>query len=149
MFQVKKMATPQEDRTMVGGSTECIENESRGVKRGHVPVGFQKDHSRFILSHCSGSWREFEKGVFQGGQRELLAALISIGHLLGTPGVTKVPHPQATGKGSYPAHSMVQSQWLPSFLLQSKQNQKHMVLASPTQTAAAWNTCKRSFKVVL
>lgn len=66
MFQVKKMATPQEDRTMVGGSTECSEDESRGVNRGHVPVGFQKDHSRFILSHCSGSWREFEKGGVLG-----------------------------------------------------------------------------------
>jgi hypothetical protein len=66
VFQVKKMATPQEDRTMVGGSTECSEDESRGVNRGHVPVGFQKDHSRFILSHCSGSWREFEKGGVLG-----------------------------------------------------------------------------------
>lgn len=48
-----------------------------------------------FLSHCSGSWGEFEKegGVFQGGQRELLAALISIGYFLGTLRVTKVPHP--------------------------------------------------------
>lgn len=32
-----------------GRGTECREDESRGVNRGHVPVGFQKDRERFIF----------------------------------------------------------------------------------------------------
>lgn len=125
-------------------------DESRGVSRGHVPVGFQMEHERFLPRPIAQATREnLRREELQGGQRELVDVLIHIGHFLGPPGITEVPHPHTASKGSYPAPSMVWSQWLPSshqcFLMWSKQNQKHMVPASPTQTAAAWRPCKSSF----
>lgn len=69
MFQVKNMVTLQEVGPSGGRGTECREDEG-GVDRGHCLRAFRKTVRDLFLSHCLGSWREFEKGAVVSGRAE-------------------------------------------------------------------------------